>query len=85
MDKTYDRNASIDYIKSNEAVAVIPSKSNHKKPLEFNVDIYKERHTIECAFGWLKYFRRIFPDQINSKHGPLTNSPSPHQSSDYDI
>lgn len=60
MDKAYDSNAIIEYVESTGAVAVIPAKSNRKEPREHDEEIYKERHVIECTFGWLKYFRRIF-------------------------
>lgn len=60
MDKAYDSNAIIEYIESTDAVAVIPAKSNRIEQRELDEEIYKERHVIECTFGWLKYFRRIF-------------------------
>ena len=60
MDKAYDSNAIIEHIESTNAVAVIPAKSNRKNHRKHDEDIYKERHVIECTFGWLKYFRRIF-------------------------
>jgi transposase len=60
MDRAYDSNAILEAIELTGAVAVIPAKSNRKTPREHDEHIYKERHKIECTFGWLKYFRRIF-------------------------
>jgi transposase len=39
---------------------VIPPKSNAKEPHEYDKEIYKERHLIECFFSKLKHFRRVF-------------------------
>ena len=39
---------------------VIPSRSNAKTPLEYDKELYKERNAIECFFGKIKHFRRIF-------------------------
>ena len=33
---------------------------NRKVQREYDKHIYKERHLIECFFGKIKYFRRIF-------------------------
>jgi transposase len=60
MDKAYDSQAIVEHIHSTGAVAVIPSKKNRKIPRSYDEELYKERHVIECTFGWLKYFRRIF-------------------------
>ena len=40
-------------------IPVIPPKSNSKEPHEYDKEIYKERHVIECFFSKVKYFRRI--------------------------
>ena len=40
--------------------AVIPAKANRKVPRECNWWLYKERHVVECMFGKLKHYRRIF-------------------------
>jgi len=47
-------------IKKQRCIAVIPSKKNSINPVEYDKDIYKERHLIECFFGKIKHFRRIF-------------------------
>ena len=41
-------------------IEVIPSKSNSLAPVEYDKDLYKERHIIECFFSKIKYFRRVF-------------------------
>jgi transposase len=60
MDRAYDSDEIIKTIEDTGAVAVIPAKSNRTEPREHDEHIYKERHKIECTFGWLKYFRRLF-------------------------
>lgn len=35
--------------------AVIPPRKNRKESREYDKDIYKERHFIECFFGKIKY------------------------------
>nr|WP_223158787.1 IS5 family transposase [Wolbachia endosymbiont of Pentalonia nigronervosa] len=39
---------------------VIPPKRNRKVQRYYDEHIYKERHLIECFFGKIKHFRRIF-------------------------
>lgn len=38
----------------------IPPRSNTKEPLFYDEYLYQERHVIECFFGKIKHFRRIF-------------------------
>ena len=59
-DKAYDCDAYINYLKSNDCKPVIPPKSNRIIPREYDEHIYKERHQIECFFGKVKHFRRVF-------------------------
>nr|WP_304956635.1 transposase [endosymbiont of Lamellibrachia barhami] len=40
--------------------AVIPSRSNAINPRECDWFVYKERHLIECFFGKIKHYRRVF-------------------------
>jgi transposase len=37
----------------------IPGKSNRKKPIVYDVKLYRQRHKIEIMFGRLKDWRRI--------------------------
>jgi len=41
-------------------ITIIPSRRNAKVQRYFDKHIYKERHLIECFFGKIKYFRRVF-------------------------
>ena len=60
MDRAYDADAILEHLEKRETVAVIPAKKNRKYPRKHDEELYKERHKIECTFGWLKNFRRIF-------------------------
>lgn len=59
-DRGYDSNVFRNTLISQNCTPVIPSKSNSLNPCEYDKHIYKERHIIECFFGKIKYFRRIF-------------------------
>ena len=58
-DRAYDSQRLVDWIESRHAQAVIPSKGNRRSPREYDRHLYRERHAIECTFGWMKYFRRV--------------------------
>ena len=59
-----DRGYDADYVRSTissiGAMAVIPPKSNRKQPSEIDLELYKERHLVECFISKLKHFRRCF-------------------------
>ena len=59
-DKAFDSDIFVKQIVDQECVPVIPSRSNRKKPRKIDYYLYKERHLIECFFGKVKHFRRIF-------------------------
>ena len=59
-DKGYDSNSIIDHIKSHKARAVIPPKKNRIQARKYDKNMYKERYKIECLFGFLKHYRRLF-------------------------
>ena len=59
-DKGYDCDAFILAIESQDMNAVIPPKSNRVHPQHCDFFAYKERHLIECFFGKIKHYRRIF-------------------------
>ena len=59
-DKGYDSDEIIAYTESKGATAIIPPKRNRIVQREYDKVVYKERHKIECAFGFLKHYRRIF-------------------------
>jgi transposase len=60
MDKAYDTDKILEYLSKNNAEAVIPPKSNRKNPRECDFFTYASRHKIECFFGYMKHYRRIF-------------------------
>ncbi|MDQ6961955.1 MAG: IS5/IS1182 family transposase, partial [Mariprofundaceae bacterium] len=41
-------------------IPVIPPKANRKEQREYDKNMYKERHLIECLIGKIKQFRRVF-------------------------
>ena len=47
-------------IKNQNCTDVIPYKSNTVQPVEYDKHLYKECHAIECFFGKIKHFRRVF-------------------------
>ena len=59
-DKGYDANSLIDQLREQNCEAVIPPKKNRKEQRFYDMESYKERHLIECFFGKLKYYRRVF-------------------------
>ena len=59
-DKAYDSNDLLDQVIEQQCESNIPSRSNRKQPRIIDDHIYKERHVIECFFGKIKHFRRIF-------------------------
>lgn len=59
-DTAYDANHFIDSLNSQHCKSEIPSRKNRKEPRSYDEHLYKERHAIECFFGKIKHFRRIF-------------------------
>jgi transposase len=59
-DKGYDANSLVESLESKGCKVIIPPKKNRKNPRVYDEHIYKERHLIECFFGKIKHFRRIF-------------------------
>ncbi len=59
-DKAYDSNNIRKQIKNQNSEAVIPPRSNRIEKYDYDEFLYKERHVIECFFGKIKHFRRIF-------------------------
>jgi transposase len=59
-DKAYDADDLLKQIQMQGATAVIPPKSNRKEPGACDWAWYKERHLVECFFGKLKSYRRVF-------------------------
>jgi transposase len=59
-DKAYDAQHIRATITELGAEAVIPPKKNRKEQPEYDRELYKERHLVECFFGKLKHYRRCF-------------------------
>jgi transposase len=59
-DKGYEANSLITVIEEQKSTAVMPAQKNRKTRREYDSHIYKEGHLIECFFGKIKNFRRIF-------------------------
>lgn len=58
-DKGYDSNKLVEYIKSRDAEAVIPPRSNLKDQRAFDQHLYKERNLVERFINRIKQFRRV--------------------------
>ncbi len=59
-DKGYDSDNFVLLLKKRNSEVVIPSKVNRKIQRAIDLDLYKERHPIECCIGKLKHFRQVF-------------------------
>ena len=59
-DKGYDSSAFISLAQTQGLIPVIPPRRNRRNPRTYDAHWYKERHLIECFFGKIKHFRRIF-------------------------
>ena len=59
-DKAYDADALLNTLRENQMDAVIPPKANRTVQRPYDEDLYKERHLIECFFGKIKHYRRVF-------------------------
>jgi transposase len=68
-DKGYDTNAIVEAVESKLSTVIIPPKKNRKVQREYDKEYYKERHKVECQFGFLKHYRRIFSrfDKLKSR------------------
>lgn len=59
-DKAYDAQERVrDVLADKQCEAVIPSKSNRKKKISHDKELYKARHLIENFFAKLKQYRAI--------------------------
>ena len=59
-DKGYDSDDFVEIIENQACSAIIPPRKNRKIKRNYDKNIYKDRHLIECFFGKIKHFRRIF-------------------------
>jgi len=58
-DKGYDANWLRKALTKRGITPCIPAKRNRKKPIEYDKELYKQRHKIENMFGKIKDWRRI--------------------------
>jgi transposase len=58
-DTAYDADALRQAIAEKNAEAVIPNNPSRSMKYPLDVDLYEQRHLIECCFSKLKQFRRI--------------------------
>ena len=59
-DKAYDSKKFRDHLEEKNCKHVIPPRRNRKIQYDYDEHVYVERHLIECFFGKLKHFRRVF-------------------------
>lgn len=59
-DTAYDADHYTEDLRRKRCDPVIPPRKNRKHPREYDEHLYAERHTIECFFGKIKHFRRVF-------------------------
>lgn len=58
-DRGYDSTWFREMLTAKGITPCIPSRSNRKKPYDYNKKLYKQRHKVENMFGKLKDWRRI--------------------------
>jgi transposase len=59
-DTAYSAQSFRDQLKNQSCQAIIPFPKNSKKPVDHDRNLYEHRHVIECFFGKIKHFRRVF-------------------------
>ena len=59
-DKDYDSRTLIHLIENQGCKPIISTRRNRRTSREIDEHIYKERHLIECFFGFIKHYRRVF-------------------------
>ncbi len=59
-DTAYGSKDFMGYLQDKACEPVIPPRENSVRPWPYDEHLYKERHLIECFFGKIKHFRRIF-------------------------
>jgi len=58
-DKGYDADAVVELVRAGGMEAIIPSRSNRKRPRPLDKARYSARHLVENLFQRMKIFRRV--------------------------
>ena len=59
-DKAYDSDAFLLLVTGSGAIPVIPPTTNRKIMREYDQQLYRERHLVECFINKIKHYRHIF-------------------------
>ena len=59
-DKGYDADRFLHTLDARGIKAVIPPRQHRRVQRDYDRHAYKERHLIECFFGKIKHYRRLF-------------------------
>ena len=59
-DKGYDADALIEALAAKGIEGVIPPKKNRVEQRDYDKNLYRERHLIECFINKIKHYRRVF-------------------------
>lgn len=75
MEHYYLKEGEWQYIYAQNCTHTIPPRRNRKIQHDYDKHVYKERHLIECLFGKLKHFRRVFSrfDKLKSTFQAFIN------------
>jgi len=58
-DRAYDAGPLVEHLQANRCTVVIPSNPTRALQRQIDLDLYKERHLVECFFQRIKRFRRV--------------------------
>ncbi len=59
-DRAYDSDAFLLLVAGSGAIPVIPPRVNRKVMREYDQQLYRERHLVECFINKIKHYRHIF-------------------------
>ena len=58
-DRGYDSDWFREALRERDIAPCIPGRKNRKQPIDYDIELYKQRNRIERMFGRLKDWRRI--------------------------
>lgn len=58
-DKAFDSDRFRAHVAQRNMTAVIPSNASRSRAIPHDLDLYKERHLVECFINKIKHFRRV--------------------------